>query len=574
MRKTIRKAVCFLLVAFALCTAVAVTAAPPVFAADGVAAGAEDAAGSPRASSASGTAGTAGTAGAKELKLGVEATETFVGNKYFMSFNAPEDGYYGIDVNTIWEATDPDNPSQKFFPPFYVRFNSKDGSVLFEFIPGEWYSKGVKDTDNQLENRHEFRAEAFLHKGAYTAMFVTNYGGENTHAKLAVKLDRADAKYGHDKEQNNSSDTAISSQEDGVFQGYLGGYFETGEKDMEDWYMFQAPSAGTYPISIESLANSEDMTRHGQINCEIYDGATKQLVKRVATGYSEFDKMFTAQDEISFPNPGLYYLAVKFASTNTFGNNRCFSEYRIIMPGTIGAANQAGGTGQAGNLPRQPGSVPDVVICTPTAIGVKLDWTPSGDPGGYRIFRDGIPLNSGPVFGGSYVDYAAQSNKTYVYSVQPFEAGDGVSDSASAQASVSTEEINAPDGAEGYIIMQIDNKLMDANGQMVEIDPGRGTTPLISNGRTMVPIRAVIETMGGTVGWEDADQRVTLNAKGHTIEMWLERRDILVDGSASAVDVAPTTINERTMLPVRFVVENVGCAIEWIGSTQEIIIVY
>ena len=40
------------------------------------------------------------------------------------------------------------------------------------------------------------------------------------------------------------------------------------------------------------------------------------------------------------------------------------------------------------------------------------------------------------------------------------------------------------------------------------------------------------------------------------------------------MDVAPQSINDRTMLPVRFVAENIGCQIAWIGSTQEVIIVF
>ena len=40
------------------------------------------------------------------------------------------------------------------------------------------------------------------------------------------------------------------------------------------------------------------------------------------------------------------------------------------------------------------------------------------------------------------------------------------------------------------------------------------------------------------------------------------------------MDIAPEIINGRTMLPLRFVAENVGCLVEWIGSTKEVVIVY
>ena len=107
-----------------------------------------------------------------------------------------------------------------------------------------------------------------------------------------------------------------------------------------------------------------------------------------------------------------------------------------------------------------------------------------------------------------------------------------------------------------------------------EIDPGRGTVPLILDGRTLVPIRSVIEAMGGDVGWEAGEGRITLVAQGHEVVMWLGERSIVADGEAGSMDVAAQSINDRTMVPVRFAAENVGCQIAWIGSTREVIIVF
>jgi len=46
------------------------------------------------------------------------------------------------------------------------------------------------------------------------------------------------------------------------------------------------------------------------------------------------------------------------------------------------------------------------------------------------------------------------------------------------------------------IILQIGNPMMTVNGKEQEIDPGRGTVPMIVNDRTLVPVRAIIEAMG------------------------------------------------------------------------------
>ena len=50
--------------------------------------------------------------------------------------------------------------------------------------------------------------------------------------------------------------------------------------------------------------------------------------------------------------------------------------------------------------------------------------------------------------------------------------------------------------------------------------------------------------------------------------------DILVDGREAAMDIAPFIDNARTFIPVRFVAENLGFRIEWIGSLSRVIIVY
>ncbi len=54
---------------------------------------------------------------------------------------------------------------------------------------------------------------------------------------------------------------------------------------------------------------------------------------------------------------------------------------------------------------------------------------------------------------------------------------------------------------------------MTVNGVKKEIDPGRGTVPVIVKGRTLVPIRAIIEEMGGTIEWDGNERKVTISLK-------------------------------------------------------------
>jgi hypothetical protein len=123
-------------------------------------------------------------------------------------------------------------------------------------------------------------------------------------------------------------------------------------------------------------------------------------------------------------------------------------------------------------------------------------------------------------------------------------------------------------------MIQLDNPNMSVDGVSMEIDTGRGTTPITIAGRTMVPIRAVVEAMGGTVEWDGSTQKITLKARGNTVEMWMGKTDININGVATKMDVAPASRNSRTFVPVRFAAENLNCKVDWINSTKEAVIVY
>ena len=131
------------------------------------------------------------------------------------------------------------------------------------------------------------------------------------------------------------------------------------------------------------------------------------------------------------------------------------------------------------------------------------------------------------------------------------------------------------------ITLQPDNPYMTVNGVQQEIDPGRGTKPVIIKewGRTVVPIRAIVEALGGTISWNGTERKVTIDFKGTTIELWIDGPQAEVNGVMKWIDpknhnVKPIIINDRTMLPLRFVAESLGCTVDWNGATKTITIIY
>lgn len=132
---------------------------------------------------------------------------------------------------------------------------------------------------------------------------------------------------------------------------------------------------------------------------------------------------------------------------------------------------------------------------------------------------------------------------------------------------------NEPENSD-YIILQIGNPVMNVNGLAVAIDVSEDTVPVVKDGRTLVPIRAIIESMGGTVSWDGSTSTVTLSYKGDIIKLIINCSTAFLNGTEKALDVAPVVINGRTMLPIRFIAENFGCKVDWDGTDSTIKINY
>lgn len=92
--------------------------------------------------------------------------------------------------------------------------------------------------------------------------------------------------------------------------------------------------------------------------------------------------------------------------------------------------------------------------------------------------------------------------------------------------------------------------------------------PVVENDRTLVPIRALSETLGFEVDWDDANRAVTLAKGEQVIVLYIGRADTLVNGQPKPIDVPPVIRENRTLIPVRFVAENLGLEVSWDPSSR------
>lgn len=115
----------------------------------------------------------------------------------------------------------------------------------------------------------------------------------------------------------------------------------------------------------------------------------------------------------------------------------------------------------------------------------------------------------------------------------------------------------------------INTPVMIVDGEWRDIDEN-GTVPAIENGRTLLPVRAVVEAMGGTADWDGDIQTVMLNCGENEIELVIGDSIAYLNGTANVLDTAPTIINDRTMLPIRFIAESFGYSVDWEEDSQKV----
>ena len=116
------------------------------------------------------------------------------------------------------------------------------------------------------------------------------------------------------------------------------------------------------------------------------------------------------------------------------------------------------------------------------------------------------------------------------------------------------------------IKMKINDVNYTVNGQAKKMD----AKPFISNSRTLVPLRFIVEAIGGDVQWDGDNRVVTVNSNGKNIILPIDSKKIKVDGREIAIDQAAIIKGDRTYVPIRFIAENLGMNVNYINESREI----
>ena len=110
------------------------------------------------------------------------------------------------------------------------------------------------------------------------------------------------------------------------------------------------------------------------------------------------------------------------------------------------------------------------------------------------------------------------------------------------------------------------------NGNVIPFDQ----QPIMENDRALVPLRAISESMGYEVGWDAETETIFISNGEQNLMLTIGGKEMLVVSENPQIielDVAPKTVNDRTVVPIRAIAEGLKATVNWDDATQTIQII-
>lgn len=104
------------------------------------------------------------------------------------------------------------------------------------------------------------------------------------------------------------------------------------------------------------------------------------------------------------------------------------------------------------------------------------------------------------------------------------------------------------------------------NGEKVNFDQA----PVIENGRTLVPVRAIFEKLGAQVSYEPVRKKVYAELGSRYVAFLIGADTIYTNDGGTKIDTPAKIINDRTLVPVRAVSEGFGAKVGWDQATRTV----
>jgi titin len=383
---------------------------------------------------------------------------------------------------------------------------------------------------------------------------------DNSDNELGFKIER---------KKSDGSYTQIAEVDNNITT-----YTNTGlSNDTEYYYRVRA-----YNSAGNSAYSNVDSSRTGVIPTAPSD--------LEATGVSSTKIKLTWEDnsynELGFKierkKSGGSYSQIKVVTDDitTYTDSRLVTDTKYYY--RVRAYNNIGDSAYTDEVAARTGVVPtaptDLKATAISSSKIKLTWEDNSDnESGFKIER----RKSSGTFSQietvgedttTYTDTGLSSNTRYYYRVRAY--------TDTGNSSYSNEVATTTTGAETIVKLVVGNTSYYVNNVKKTMD----TAPIIKDSRTLLPIRYVAEAIGAKVTWDNRERKVTITLKSTTIELWIGVNYAKVNGAFMFIDstntsVVPIIIEPgRTMLPLRFVSENLGAQVDWNASKKEVTVTY
>jgi len=335
-----------------------------------------------------------------------------------------------------------------------------------------------------------------------------------------------------------------------------------------EWSIKAPSNLGKYQIVLVGPKPASD-SLFSRIGCYVANAASDlESVADPVTGISVNDVQQGVIDLISAVDPVSGGIINAFETV--FGGNQKDTTILFKIPVEVVQASTTttpatSSTGSSGLVI----STPSVTSSANTGLDIN-DLTNSGSIGPIGAGTLNSGSTSTPGTGGNPVNITNTTNNTNQNTnntTNNANSSFNISGSTIANSNIgSNNQINQATTNNNAITVT-KYVTVTVNGQPIQSD----VTPFINaDGRTMLPIRAISEALGAQVEWDAATQTATLTLGDKIVKVQIGQNNIYVNGTPVAMDTAAVIKDGRTLLPVRAIGESLGAKISWDGSTSTV----
>ncbi|MFR2182321.1 MAG: copper amine oxidase N-terminal domain-containing protein [Hominilimicola sp.] len=113
-----------------------------------------------------------------------------------------------------------------------------------------------------------------------------------------------------------------------------------------------------------------------------------------------------------------------------------------------------------------------------------------------------------------------------------------------------------------------DTPYIEFDGNILGFD----VPPVIEDGSTLVPMRFLFEQMGADVEWDGKTQTATATLDNKAVTFSIDNVNARINNKPAKMDVPARLVNGKTMVPLRFLSENMGYDVDWDADSRTAIV--